>query len=141
MASIAILVGGAVLNATAFVGGNYLAKFLSNDESPALAEKERHDKALEKYQQDYGRYQQRRQKILDWQAQSRERGSLAKQNFTDTDYALKLYNQTRPEQSLESMRAPELSDYYIPSKTQKNAELAYIGAGALAIGYTASRLL
>ena len=28
MASIAIMVGGAVLNATAFIGGNYLAKAL-----------------------------------------------------------------------------------------------------------------
>ena len=31
MASIAIMIGGAIVNATAFVGGSYLAKYLSGD--------------------------------------------------------------------------------------------------------------
>ena len=48
MASIAIMALGAVLNAAAFTGGNYLAKYLSGDNSKAaLDEKVRHDKALE----------------------------------------------------------------------------------------------
>ena len=51
MASIAIMIGGAVLNAAAFTGGNYLAKYLAGDDGQAaLAEKTRHDKALEAYQ-------------------------------------------------------------------------------------------
>ena len=38
-----------VLNATTFVGGSYLAKYLSgNDAKDVLYEKQRHDKALEK---------------------------------------------------------------------------------------------
>ena len=37
MASIAIMLGGAVLNASTFIGGSYLAKYLSGDDS--LAEK------------------------------------------------------------------------------------------------------
>jgi len=49
MASIAIMVGGAVLNATAFIGGNYLARALGGGDKAALAEKVRHDKALEDY--------------------------------------------------------------------------------------------
>ena len=48
MASIAIMIGGAVLNAAAFTGGNYLAKWIAGDSVQAtLAEKTRHDKALE----------------------------------------------------------------------------------------------
>ena len=48
MASIAIMIGGAVLNAAAFTGGNYLAKYIAGDSGQAaLAEKTRHDKALE----------------------------------------------------------------------------------------------
>ena len=48
MASIAIMIGGAVLNAAAFTGGNYLAKYIAGDNGQAtLAEKTRHDKALE----------------------------------------------------------------------------------------------
>ena len=51
MASIAMMIGGAILNAAAFTGGNYLAKFLAGDGSKAtLDEKTRHDKALEAYQ-------------------------------------------------------------------------------------------
>ena len=48
MATVAIMLGGAVLNATTYIGGSYLAKYFSGDDS--LAEKRRHDKALEKYQ-------------------------------------------------------------------------------------------
>ena len=47
MATVAIMLGGAVLNATTFIGGSYLAKYFSGDDS--LAEKKRHDIALEKY--------------------------------------------------------------------------------------------
>ena len=51
MASIAIMIGGAVLNAAAFTGGNYLAKYIAGESGQAaLAEKTRHDKALEDYQ-------------------------------------------------------------------------------------------
>ena len=50
MASIAIRIGGAVLNAAAFTDGNYLAKYIAgNSGQAALAEKTRHDKALEAY--------------------------------------------------------------------------------------------
>ena len=48
MATVAIMVGGAVLNAATFIGGNYLAKYLSGDSGQAaLDEKKRHDLALE----------------------------------------------------------------------------------------------
>ena len=47
MATIAMMVGGAILKATTFVGGSYLAKYLSGDNSSdILYEKQRHDKAL-----------------------------------------------------------------------------------------------
>ena len=61
MATIAIMLGGAVLNATAFIGGNYLAKVISGSSSTDLQlERERHDKAMEKYQKDYTAYQEKR---------------------------------------------------------------------------------
>ena len=63
MASIAIMLGGAVLNASTFIGGSYLAKYLSGTKTD-------HDKALEKYQKDYAKYQENRQKLLDWQEQN-----------------------------------------------------------------------
>ena len=53
MASIAIMLGGAVLNASTFIGGSYLAKYLSGTKTDQ--ERRRHDKALEKYQRDYAK--------------------------------------------------------------------------------------
>ena len=64
MASIAIMLGGAVLNATTFIGGSYLAKYLSGGNTDQ--ERVRHDKALEKYQKDYSKYEENRQRVLDW---------------------------------------------------------------------------
>ena len=56
MDTLAIVIGGAVLNAATFIGGNYLAKALSGDSGQAaLDEKIRHDKALEAYQAAYAK--------------------------------------------------------------------------------------
>ena len=66
MASIAIMVGGAVLNAAAFIGGNYLARALGGGDKAALEEKECHDKALEAYQVAYAKYTRDSTKLLDW---------------------------------------------------------------------------
>ena len=95
MATIAIMVGGAVLNAATFIGGNYLAKALSGDSGQAaLDEKKRHDLALEKYQRDYAQYQKDRTQLLDWVAKQDREKNQAFHDFKDTDQALALYNQT-----------------------------------------------
>ena len=39
MASVAIMIGEALINAAAFTGGNYLAKYLSSDGKAALEKK------------------------------------------------------------------------------------------------------
>jgi len=50
MVSIMIMIGGAVLNATAFIGSNYLARVFGGGDKAALEEEKRHEKALEDYQ-------------------------------------------------------------------------------------------
>ena len=40
MASIAIMIGGAVLNATAFTGSKYLAKYIAGDSGQAAVSRE-----------------------------------------------------------------------------------------------------
>ena len=97
MASIAIMIGGAVLNAAAFTGGNYLAKYIAGDsDQAALAEKTRHYKALEAYQAAMKKYTRERTQLLDWIETNREIKAQSNQNFTNTDYAFKLYNQAHP---------------------------------------------
>ena len=57
MASTAMMIGGAILNAATFTSGNYLTKYLSGDDGKAaLEEKTRHDKALEAYQAAMAKY-------------------------------------------------------------------------------------
>ena len=84
-----------MLNAATFIGGNYLAKYLSgNSGQAALDEKKRHDQALEKYQRDYAQYQKDRTQLLDWVAEQDREKNKAFHDFQDTDAALALYNQT-----------------------------------------------
>ena len=65
MASIAIMAGGAVLNAVSFIAGNYLARCLLGDDLKAAQgeKKVRHDKALEAYQAAYAKYEKDRTKL------------------------------------------------------------------------------
>ena len=111
------MLGGAVLNASTFIGGSYLAKYLSGTKTDQ--ERRRHDKALEKYQKDYAKYQENRQKLLDWQEQNRHEDAIASRNFENTDEALKLYNKFHPDENMQ-INEPVFSDYYRPSKEQKN---------------------
>ena len=85
-----MMVGGAILNATTFVGGSYLAKYLSGDKTDA--KRIRHDKALEKYQKDYAAYQEKRQNLIDWKVQQKDAKYQASKNISNTDEALKLYS-------------------------------------------------
>ena len=50
IASIAIMIGGTLINATAFVGGSYLAKYSCGDQNNSNEEEKRHDLAVERYQ-------------------------------------------------------------------------------------------
>ena len=142
MASIALMIGGAVLNAAAFTGGNYLAKFLAGDSGKAaLDEKTRHDKALEAYQSAMAKYSRERTQLLHWINTNEEIKEHAQKNLTNTDYAFKLYNQAHPDQRLTLPKAPNFSDMYQPSELQKQGELLFVGGGGLALGYAAIRFL
>ena len=141
MATLAIMIGSAVLNAATFIGGNYLAKALSvNSGNAAQAEKIRHDKALEKYQADYAQYEKDPTQLLDWIAEQDREKDKARYDFQDTDKALALYNQTH-RAKVALPQEPKFSDYYKPSPQQKNGELLFIGAGTLALRYAAFRFL
>jgi hypothetical protein len=138
MASIAIMIGGAILNATAFIGGSSLAKVLGGQsESERIAEQKRHDLALEKYQSDVAAWQKEQKQYRNWLDENYRNKMIADKNFEDTDYAFKLYSQTHPNISLRSK--PVFN--YTPSKKQKNSELIYLGVGGLVLGGVAAALI
>ena len=73
------MIGGAIINTTAFVRGNYLARYLSGDS--AGQEKKRHDLAVEKYEKEYQKYQENRTKLLNWIATNDRIKDEAKPNL------------------------------------------------------------
>ena len=55
----------------------------------------------------------------------------AKQDFKNTDYALKLYNQVHQEQKI-ILKEPQSSEFYQQSAQQKQGKLIHVGAAAFA---------
>ena len=133
--AVIMMIAGAALNASAFTGSMYLAKYLSSDGKHVDEEKIRHDKALEKYQIAMGSYEKKRQQYQDWLTTQYVNKKLADSNLEDTDYAFTQYNKAHPNQK------PEFSDYYKSSKQQKTYEMAYVGGGMLTAGYLASKFI
>ena len=138
MASIAIMIGGAVLNATTFVGGSYLAKYMSGDDLGA--ERKRHDLALEKYDRDYQTWQKSRQRVMDWYSTRRDEQDIAARDLSNTDEALKLYNKVHSQEIVVG-NEPNFGNYYKPSSSQKTGEIVYVSAGMLGVVYLASKFL
>ena len=59
LATIAKIIRGALINATAFVGGSYLAKYSGGDHKSVEEEKKIHDLAVQKYQAAYREHQEK----------------------------------------------------------------------------------
>ena len=141
MAMIATMVGGAIFKAATFIGGNYLAKALSGDSGQAaLAEKIRHDKALEEYQAAYAKWQKDRTELLDWVAEKDREKDKVIHDFRTTDQALAFYNETH-RAKVALPKEPEFSDFYKPSQQQNNGELLFIGATTPAVSFAILRFL
>ena len=135
MATVAMMLGGAILNATSFIGGSYLAKYFSG--VIASLEKKRHDKAMEKYQKDYAEYQENREKVLHWHDKMIETETLAEKIFQDTDEVFKFYSLTHQDKI--DKNEPVFSDYYRPSKDQKFYEMIYVGGGMAIVSFIGAR--
>ena len=137
------MIGGAILNAITFVGGSYLAKYMSGDDLGA--ERKRHDLALEKYERDDQTWQKSRQRVMDWYSTRRDEQDIAARDLSNTDEALKLYNKTRPSkvhsEDKIDVNEPNFNDYYKPSSSQKTGEIVYVSAGMLGVVYLASKFL
>ena len=85
---------------------------LAMTQRPLSKKKKRHDNGLEAYQAAYAKYEKDRTKLLDWIETQHENKELAKQNFTNTDYAFKLYNRMHQDEPLTVPSEPKFSDFY-----------------------------
>jgi len=146
MAAIGMMVGGAVVNALAFTGGNYLFSLFGRS-NEADKERKRHDLAIEELQQAESEYQHKRRLRLDYLNQQLRAEQHSMQVFEDVDAAAREYwlvtggDESKLKAVPEDGKEPELSDYYSPSEAQKQYELAFMVGGIALTGWAAFRFL
>ena len=138
MASIAVMAGGALVNALAFSGTNFIFSQFGNHRE----EMKRHNLAMEQFTRDREEYSRKRQQRFDYINKTLRQQKHAEQTFSDLDKAGRLYYQVTGNQ-LPPLKEPKFSDYYNPSKKQKDGELAFVagGMGAIALGVLAYKFI
>lgn len=134
--AVAMLIGGALVNAMAFSGSNFLFSMLRS--SGVEEERKRHDKAIEQLQAAQVEWSRKRTEHLDWINEELRRQGHAVQTFRDANAAIREYAQVFPKDiktlSLLAIPAPKLSDYYTPSDDQKDREITFVILGMAATG-------
>ena len=115
-----MMLGGAIANATAFIGGN--AIYHTIDAKNASIERKRHDLVIEELNKQSAKWNQNRIKHLDFISEQRQKKLQSKSDFIDLDSAIIDYVQRNPK--------PELTHYYQPSSKQHEYEKTYI-AGSI----------
>ena len=132
MASIAMMLGGALANAFAFTGSGYLFQHLSKHSVDE--ERRRHDKAIEKLEKAQMVWQRKRQDRIDYINEQLLKEKKAEQKFNELDDAMSEYSRVFKTQLPSLPPRPVLSDYYRPSDEQHDRELAFITIGMISIG-------
>ncbi|MEW8389579.1 MAG: hypothetical protein AB2660_18850 [Candidatus Thiodiazotropha sp.] len=138
MASLAMLVGGALVNALAFSGSNFLFSMLRS--SGLDEERKRHDKAVEQLQAAQAEWSQKRTERLDFINEALRRQQRAIQAFRDVDTAMAEYARVTGHNPDPLGPEPQLSDFYHPSDDQKAREITFVILGMTATGLVAYQL-
>jgi Flp pilus assembly protein TadB len=132
MATLAIIVGGAVVNALAFSGSNYLFSKMSRQEGEE--EKKRHDIAAEKLAQAEQDYEKSRIERLDFINDKLMLACHAQRTFSNVDDAIKEYYLVTGQDM--TIPQPKLSDYYQPSQQQRKGEIMFVLVGMTLVYFT-----
>ena len=132
MASIGFLIGGALVNALAFTGSNYLFGSLSRESFDK--ERKRHDKAIEDLQRAQIEWAKKRQERLDCINNEIMKQHKAEKRFADVNSAVQEYFLVTGSQLEPLLPKPVLSDFYVPSEDHHNRELVFITLSMVGIG-------
>ena len=139
MATVAIMIGAAIVNAVAFVGANALYdKFGRTDGS---GERVRHDMAVEQLQKANDEWNQKRLATLDYINQKIRDQRDARDTFDNADKALEFYNETHPDGQIQLPERPTLQDFYTPTGEHKYYQIAVVTVLGGGVGYLAYRAL
>ena len=139
MATIGLIVGGAVVNALAFSGSNYFFSKMGKDDS--LAEKKRSNAAMEQLATATKDYNENRQNRLDFINEQLKKENKAVSDEDDVEEAMKQYYYiTGGDRLPELPPKPKFSDFYTPSEDQKDREIAFVVVGMALTGLVAWKL-
>ena len=126
MASLLFSVGGAVVNALAFSGTNFVFSRLTDH---GAEERKRHDLALEKLQRARDEWNRDRMKRLDFMNKRLREKNEARTYIKNVDEAMLEYYRIFAKKIKSLPPWPELSYFYHPSENQKIGELLFVVAG------------
>ena len=133
MGSVISIIGSAAASAVAFSGTNYEFSKLS-DHGSVMSEK-RHDKAIEKLQNDRYSWFKERQQRLDFINERLQKERHAERTFKNVDAGMHEYYLASQHKLKPLRKYPVSSDYYHPSEKQKNGEIAIILGGLAITGF------
>ena len=113
MASVAMLIGGALANALAFTGSRYLSYRLSADNIDA--ERKRHDVAIEKLQKAQIEWAHKRLQPIDFVNNQLRLERKSETEFTELNDAMREYHEVFRHELPPLPLEPVLSDFYTPN--------------------------
>merc|ERR1711911_532375 len=126
MASVAMMLGGAIASALAFSGNSFLFSSILKDN--VEEERKRHDLAIERLQKTQVKWQRERQDRIDFINKKLMLKKKSEEKFSDLTIAMRIYHDVFGKKATlrELPREPCLSDFYTPSDNQHERELAFV---------------
>ena len=132
MASVAMLIGGALANALAFTGSSYLFHRLSADNIDS--ERKRHDTAIEALQAEQIEWVHNQQQRIDFINNQLRLERKAETKFTELNNAMREYHEVFGHELSPLLQEPVLSDFYTPTNEQHYRELGFIALSMIGNG-------
>ena len=126
MALVLFTIGGAMVNALAFSGTNFVFSSLADHRAE---ERRQHDLALEKLQKARDDWNRDRMKCLDLINNRLHKRNEARAYIKNVDEGMLEYYRVFAKKIKPLPPEPELSDFYHPSETQKIGELLFVTVG------------
>ena len=132
MASIAMLIGGALANSLAFTGSRYLFHRLSADNIDAA--KKRHDAAIEALQKTQIEWTHKCQQRIDFINNQLRLERKAETKFTELNEATREYHEVFGHELPPLPREPVLNNFYTPPDEHHYRKLGFIVLSMIGIG-------
>ena len=131
MDSVAMMIGGAVVNALAFSGSSYL--FSTIGQKDHEKEMKRHNEAMENLMKARDAWSKRREQRLDFINEQFRRQSHAIKTFRDVDAAMHEYTVRFGVRLTPLEPEPVLDDFYVKSESQHKKEIVFTAVGMIVL--------